>query len=467
MQISFSGKLVMVGFGSVGQAFLPILLRHLTITPDRITIITSDDRGNAVAKAYGIEPIIRPLTKENYEGLLSSHLKAGDFLLNLSVDVSSLDLIELCQRLGALYLDTCIEPWAGVYMDPNLTPSDRSNYALREQVLNVKHKYTNGPTAIVAHGANPGLVSHFTKQALLTLAKDSGKDVKKPTTRQEWATLAHQLNVKVIHIAEHDTQDSPVMKQPGEFVNTWSVDGILSEGAQPSELGWGAHEKHFPQDGKHHTHGCQAAIYLNRPSLSTKVRTWTPLGGPVHGFLVTHNEAISIADFFTVKSNGSVEYRPTVHYAYHPSNDTILSISEVVAANFKDPQRKRLLLEEIHQGMDELGVLLMGHERGAFWFGSQLSIDEARKIAPHNNATSMQIASGVLAGVVLAIQNPQMGIVESDDLDFEKAIEIARPYLGTVLGKYTDWTPLDGRNNLYPEDVDTTDPWQFKNFRVA
>src|SRR5262245_30843000 len=84
MQISFSGKLVIVGFGSVGQAFLPILLRHLTITPDHITIITADDHGSAVAKEYGIEPIIQPLVKENYEAQLSSHLSAGDFLLNLS-----------------------------------------------------------------------------------------------------------------------------------------------------------------------------------------------------------------------------------------------------------------------------------------------------------------------------------------------------------------------------------------------
>ena len=54
-------------------------------------------------------------------------------------------------------------------------------------------------------------------------------------------------------------------KKPNEFVNTWSVDGFVSEGAQPAELGWGTHEKHFPADGGRHTQGSGCAIYLESP----------------------------------------------------------------------------------------------------------------------------------------------------------------------------------------------------------
>jgi len=109
----------------------------------------------------------------------------------------------------------------------------------------------------------------------------------------------------------------------------------------------------------------------------------------------------------------------------------------------------------------------MGHAKGAYWYGSQLSIAEARKLAPFNNATSLQVAAGVLGAVVWAIKNPQAGIVDPDDLDFKLILEIADPYLGKVLGTYTDWTPLEGRNHPFPEDIDTSDPWQFKNFRVV
>ena len=52
-------------------------------------------------------------------------------------------------------------------------------------------------------------------------------------------------------------------------------------------------------------------------------------------------------------------------------------------------------------------------------------------------------------------------------LDHARIMEIARPYLGTMVGEYSDWTPLEGRNVLFPEEVDSSDPWQFKNFRVS
>ncbi len=108
-----------------------------------------------------------------------------------------------------LYIDTCIEPWPGGYTDPNLSVSRRSNYALRDTMLKLKPRYSGGSTAVVAHGANPGLVSHFTKQALMNIARDTGVKTAAPTTREGWGRLAQRLGIKVIHIAERDTQVSP------------------------------------------------------------------------------------------------------------------------------------------------------------------------------------------------------------------------------------------------------------------
>src|SRR5687768_17092980 len=92
------------------------------------------------------------------------------------------------------------------------------------------------------------MVSHMVKQALLNIAKDTNvKVAKTPASRPEWAKLAQDLGIKVgslvvlnsssepladqvIHIAERDTQVSPKPKELGEFVNTWSIDGFISEG---------------------------------------------------------------------------------------------------------------------------------------------------------------------------------------------------------------------------------------------
>jgi homospermidine synthase len=276
-----------------------------------------------------------------------------------------------------------------------------------------------------------------------------------------------QLGVKVIHCAERDTQVAEPRKQRMEFANTWSVEGFLGEGRQPSELGWGTHERHFPPDGHRHDFGSGAAIYLGRPGMSVKVRSWTPDEGPYHGFLITHGESISIADYFTVYENGQAIYRPTCHYAYDPCDDAVLSNHELGGKNWVAQTKHRIFMDEIFEGVDELGALLMGHARNAYWFGSRLSIQQARALAPYNNATSLQVVAGVLGAMVWVLENPQAGIVEPDELDYRRVLDIADPYLGDIVGEYSDWTPLEQRGWLFEEDLDRSDPWQFKNFRVA
>lgn len=465
--VKFSGRMVMIGFGSIGQGVLPLILRHIEMKPSQIRIITAEDLGKAEAEQdFGIPFEVNPLTRDNYRAILEPLVRKGDFVVNLSVDVSSIDLVKFCQEKGALYIDTCIEPWPGGYTDPNLTPADRTNYALREAALKLRKETVNQATAVLTHGANPGLVSHFVKQAILNIAEKNGQKIDAPKDRAGWAQLAQSLSINVIHIAERDTQVASIPKRRGEFVNTWSIDGFVSEGCQPAELGWGSHEKHFPADGNRHTHGSRAAIFLSRPGASTRVRTWTPIEGHFHGFLITHGESISIADYLTVGEGDHPAFRPTVHYAYHPCDDAVKSVHELAGKNWIQQDKQRLLMNEIIDGIDELGVLLMGHKQGAYWYGSQLSTEEARKLCPYNNATSLQVTVAVLAGIVWALENPDRGVVEPDEMDYARCLEVCMPYLGPVVGEFSDWTPLVGRNFPLAEDLDMDSPWQFKNFRV-
>jgi homospermidine synthase len=466
VHFDFPGRIVMVGFGSIGQGVLPLILRHIGITSDRITVVTADQAGAQEAVDLGVTFVVQPLLRENYRRVLEPLLGRGDFLVNLSVDVSSIALVKLCQERGALYIDTCIEPWAGGYTDTSLSAGKRTNYALRDAALALRAGQERAPTAVLTHGANPGLVSHFVKQALLNIAAEGGIAVNEPTNRAGWAALARQLGVRVVHIAERDSQVSNVPKRPNQFLNTWSVDGFVSEGQQPAELGWGSHERNFPRDGHRHDFGNGAAIYLSQPGAATRVRTWTPLAGPIHGFLITHSEAVSISDYYTVSENGKVVYRPTAHYAYHPSDSAVLSLHEFAGRNWNLQAEKHILMDEIVSGVDELGVLLAGHHGNAYWYGSQLSIDEARKLAPYNNATSLQVTVSVLSGMIWAMENPNRGVVEPDEMDWRRNLQICTPYLGTVTGAYTQWTPLTDRERLFSEDVDRSDPWQFKNVRV-
>jgi homospermidine synthase len=115
-------------------------------------------------------------------------------------------------------------------------------------------------------------------------------------------------------------------------------------------------------------------------------------------------------------------------------------------------------------------VLLYGHAKNAYWYGSQLSIEETRRLAPYQNATGLQVTSAVLAGIVWMLENPDRGIVEADEMDFRRCLEIQRPYLGPVVGRYTEWTPADRRADCFSlASVDARDdPWHvwFSNVLV-
>ncbi|MBL8573188.1 MAG: homospermidine synthase [Hyphomicrobiaceae bacterium] len=468
---TITGPIVMIGFGSIGRGTLPLIERHFNYDKARMVVIDPSDADRKLLDERGIRFIQTAVTRENYRELLTPLLTAGGgqgFCVNLSVDTSSVDLMKLTRELGALYIDTVVEPWLGFYFDDTAGPAARSNYALRETARAEAAANPGGTTAVSCCGANPGMVSWFVKKALLDIARDTGVTTPEPTDREGWAALAQTLGVKGVHIAERDTQRTKKPKPMDVFWNTWSVEGFISEGLQPAELGWGTHETWMPDNGRTHEQGCGAAIYLLQPGANTRVRTWCPTPGAQYGFLVTHNESISIADYFTVRdAAGKAVYRPTCHYAYHPANDAVLSLHEMFGRAGQRQAAIHVLDEtEIVDGIDELGVLVYGHGKNAYWYGSQLSIEEARKLAPYQNATGLQVSSAVLAGMVWALENPNAGIVEADEMDWRRCLEVQMPYLGPVNGYYTDWTPLDHRPGLFPEDIDTSDPWQFRNVLV-
>ncbi len=467
------GPIVMIGFGSIGRGTLPLIDRHFDYDKSRLVVVDPDDSDRSILDNEGIRFIQQEISRENYKQILAPLLTAGEgqgFCVNLSVDTSSLDIMRLCRELDVPYIDTVVEPWKGFYFDRALGAEGRTNNALRNTVREEKANNPGGTTAVSCCGANPGMVSWFVKQALVDIAKDTGHafDEPGPDDREGWAQLMRDLGVKGVHIAERDTQRARTPKPMDVFVNTWSVEGFIAEGVQqPAELGWGTHEKWMPDNARREEIGCKAGIYLLQPGAQTLVRTWCPTPGSQFGYLVTHNESISITDYFTLRDGDAVVYRPTCHYAYHPANDAVLSMHEMLGHGGTAQPTWHILDEaEIVDGIDELGVLLYGHAKNAYWYGSQLSIEETRQLAPYQNATGLQVTSAVLAGMVWALENPNAGIVETDEMDYRRCLEVQLPYLGPVKGYYTDWTPLTGRPGYFPEDIDETDPWQFKNVLV-
>jgi homospermidine synthase len=160
-----------------------------------------------------------------------------------------------------------------------------------------------------------------------------------------------------------------------------------------------------------------------------------------------------------------------VHYAYCPCDAAIVSLEELRGRDYHLQSHLRIMRDEIVGGEDVLGALLMGHAYHCWWTGSLLSIDESRRMVPHQNATTMQVAISVVAAAMWMVEHPDRGVCEPDDLPHEYVLRIADPYLGRSLSIPSDWTPLKYYMNNFrgynKPELDFTDPWQFKNFLVT
>ncbi len=187
------GPIVMIGFGSIGKGTLPLIERHFTYDRSRFVVVDPDDTDREILDARGIRFIHQGVTRENYRELLTPLLTAGGgrgFCVNVSIETSSVAIMELAREIGAFYIDTVTEPWPGFYFDPKLDTAARSNYALRETLLEARRRNPTGITAISCCGANPGMVSWFVKQALVNIARDVGATVPAPRSREDWGRLA-------------------------------------------------------------------------------------------------------------------------------------------------------------------------------------------------------------------------------------------------------------------------------------
>jgi homospermidine synthase len=472
-------NLLVIGYGAVSQCTLPILLKNIPISPKRMTVIDFEDKRKEIQHLVerGVRYQQRRITRENLASRIEELAGTNGVVIDLAWNIGATDILEVCRRNNILYANTSVELW-----DPysNKEIFDKTLYSRQMQLKTLKARFgENAPTAIVDHGANPGLISHFTKQGILDIADRiiderlvSGRELEELRhykQRQDFPHLAQKLGIKVIHVSERDTQVTNQPKQVNEFVNTWSIEGFREEGIAPAEMGWGTHEKKYPPltHLPPEPYANKNQIFLAQMGINTRVKSFVPEVGSIEGMIVRHGESFGISDRLTVWENGEPVYRPTVHYAYMPCHEALASLDELRARNYILQPNLRIMRDEIISGKDILGALIMGHRFNSWWTGSILSIEEARQLAPGQNATTVQVAAGIVAATKYMIRNPKKGILLPDDIPHDCILPIAKPYLGNLHSQPYDWTPLKDRQVFFPENpshkVDT-DPWQFECF---
>ena len=478
MASNFQNRVIVLGAGSVSQTLVPLMLQEKTVEPKQITIVDMRDNRSRFQSsiAQGVTYVIDELTRSNIKEFLAKYLSKGDFLVDLAWNIDANEIMGWCHDNGVLYLNTSVEMW-----DPNSdpasrSPQDKSLYARHMKLRKLTDTWGGkGATSIVEHGANPGFVSSLVKKGLVDIAtkalseNKAGADVKAALDSENYPALAHALGVKVIHISERDTQVSDKPKEFNEFVNTWSVEGFYEEGMAPAEMGWGTHEKKLPPKAYTHKEGPKNQIGMAQPGAVTWVRSWVP-EMTITGMVIRHGEAFTISDYLTVWDGDKAVYRPTVHYAYCPTDAAIASMRELEHMNWKITPNQRIMNDEIIKGEDRLGVLLMGHVYKSWWVGSLLSIDDARRLLPGQSATTVQVGSTVFAAVKWAMENPDRGYLVPDDLPWREIVATADKYWGGVVSVQSDFDPVSTRIDPFEGwngiEYDDKDPWQFTNYLI-
>lgn len=451
-KVTFSGNILVLGCGGVSRCTLPLLLKHLEIPYVHITVMDMVDNRALIKDALnkGVNYVQDKITSENMGDTLAKYVKTGDIIIDLAWNIECTDILQWCHDHGVLYMNTSVELWDPYTDAEKKTPQERTLYPRHMAIQKMTSGWkTIGPTAVLEHGANPGLVSHFAKQALTDIAKkiliEKPGDVRVAAIEtflndRAYNRLAELLKVRVIHISEIDTQTSKLPHDPNVFANTWSVEGFREEGIAPAEMGWGTHEKGLPAGAHTHATGPKNQICLDSFGINTYVKSRVP-SREIVGMVVRHGESFTLSDHLTVWEGDEAVYRPTVHYSYCPSRGAWESLDDMRANDYRLQDSWRILGDDIVEGQDELGVLLMGHDYRSWWTGTILGIDEARSLVPHQNATTLQVAASVIACVIWMIEHPNEGVLVPDQLPHEAILDIARPYLGDVVSTPIDWTP--------------------------
>src|SRR5262249_32980340 len=127
-----------------------------------------DNRAAIAAELkHGVQYEQGRITRDNLAGVLAARVEPGDLIIDLAWNIGCVDLLQWCHDNGVLYINTSVELWDPYTDAANQAPTDRTLYvrhmAIRDRMACWMEE---GPTAVLEHGANPGLVSHFVKAAL-------------------------------------------------------------------------------------------------------------------------------------------------------------------------------------------------------------------------------------------------------------------------------------------------------------
>ena len=457
---TFNNKIVIIGFGAIGTALLPLLIKIVNIELNNVWVIEKDDfRFKNIID--GINKLHIKLLENNTKKILIDDIKLGqdDLIIDCSYEINTNYMFQLCSEYGISYTNSAVETWSNESkMKENEYTYFQRIKSLEDQNKLLQNKKNN---FLISMGCNPGNVNIWTLYALDKINKKT-----KNYKYEQYAYLANKLGLKVLHISERDSQITNKPKRRNEYLNTWASNAIswYDEAFSFLEISWGTHEKTIPINiNKELSNEYQ--LILNGEGFNSYAYSYTPISKNLVGMLIRHEECYTIGKKLTMRNEkNEIVYKPSCYYVYKPCDSSIVSTYEVNDNLKKYQKNKRLMTSDIIEGYDELGCTMFFENGDIYWIGSLLDIEEARSIYnnEHNNiinATILKVVAGYIGAILYLIKciknKDYKGFLIPEDLPIKDIISITKPFLGPFgISKVEDWTVTTKPDNK----------WQFQDF---
>ena len=485
--IKFDGKIVQFGFGAVGKSFFEKISKEIKFNENKYFVITRDKEefpayinlGGLVANFIEAE-----ITKENFVSIFEKYLDSGDLLIDFADTVGTRDILEWCAERNIMYINTgeadWPENWYSIFNE-NILKND----------IRTKHNNnlsTNKYPIVLQHGNNPGLVSHFVKagiEYIVNTQYKKDKVLKNLIKNNKFNEVAQKLGIKMIHVNDIDLQEVGDNYNDDTLFSTWCIDSFFFEMLSEATLNIGTHEKiDFENE-------CKLLDYDNgflefkKLAAEKKCCTYYP-NGKFDGFLVPHEETITIAKSLEVKKDGKVVYRPSVMFLYSPCDfakkyflnakvneypnpdpnkplDCENSDGDSIVRGYIYPKKSEIIYKEkISAGTEYVGVLLIGDNFEPVWVGNRIEttfLYKKENDSYWQTPTITPVAMSALAAVCWMIKNKNKGgIYFPDDIDdYKYILKIAEKYISKTIYKTFDKNILKENLKIDFSDLQSKD----------
>lgn len=479
--LKFEGKIVQFGFGAVGKSFYEKLSKEIKFNENNYFVITREkSEFQAFVNLGGLVTnfIVSDINKDNFKLVFEKLLSSGDLLIDFADTVGTKDICDWCASNNIMYLNTGEADW------PDNWYSIFNENLLKKELM---EKYNNISHPIVLqHGNNPGLVSHFVKEAIkyiVTTQHKKNKEYKRLLKENKFNELAYKLGVKMIHVNDIDLQEVNSDYNDDTLYSTWCIDSFFFEMLSEATMNIGTHE-HI--DYEEECNLCNRELgFLEFKTLASekKCRTYYP-NGYFEGFMVPHEETITIANGLEVKDNDNVIYRPSVMFLYSPcryareymKNAKVNSypipdlnkpldcetLEETIIRGYKYPKKAEIIYKEnIKSGCEYVGILLIGDDFKPVWVGNRVETNFLYKDKKSywQTPTITPVAMSALAGVCWMIKNKDKGgIYFPDDIkDYKYIIKLAEKYISKTIYKTFEKEIIQDNLKINYDDIQSKD----------